>query len=239
MDALELIGSRRHVMNWEKEIPEKSLIEKVLWKTWKVTPSKNNFMPYHVNVYGPDQMPLCKKIWQLSKKNKKMTNENHIPRTKTTPGVVDNDFEEWDDGDGTNIFFNHVKTAPYLIVYSQRLCEPNEMYRKNVVGGDYYEPMHLSEMPNIIRGVSVEVGMFAANLGAFALEEGLDTSTTLCFPGDYEDGWQDIPGVEHPVMLMQTIGKCKTSKRQWQKKYEPQSDKEDRKPECETVVRWI
>ena len=238
MDALELIGSRRHVMNWDKEIPDKALIEKVLWKAWKVTPSKNNFMPYHVNVYGPDQMALGKKIWQLSKNNKKMTNENNIPRDKTTPGVIDNDITEWEE-EGTNIFFNHVKTAPYLIVYSQRLCEPNAMYKKNVEEGDYYEPMHLSEMPNIIRGVSIEVGMFAANLGAFVLEEGLDTSTTLCFPGDYEDGWQDIPGVDHPVMLMQTIGKCKVSKREWQKKFEPQGDIDDRKPEPEEVIRWI
>ena len=237
MDALELLDSRRHVMQWHADHPKKTLVEKILWKAWKVTPSKNNFMPYHVNVYGPQQMPMSKNIWKLSKQNKKMTNENHIPRTKTTPGVIDNDITEWEE-EGTNIFFNHVKTAPYLLVYSQRLCEPNEMYRKNVVGGDYYEPMHLSEMPNIARGVSVEVGMFAAHLSAFATEVGLDTSTVLCYPAQVEK-WHTVPGVEYPVLLIQSIGKCKISKQDHQKKHQPWDHENDIKPEPETVIRWI
>ena len=236
MDALELLDKRRHVMKWSDDIPDKALIEKVLWKAWKVTPSKNNFMAYNVNVYGPDQMEMCEKIRNLSKKNKKRTNETHIPREKTTPGVLDNELTEWDDGEGENIYFDHLATAPYLVVYSQRICEPNEYYAESVKQGDYYEPMHLSELPNIIRGVSVEVGMFAANLGAFALEAGLDTSTTLCFPAEYNDGWQDIEGVDHPVMLMQSIGYCGQSKREFADDW---ANKADMKPKPETVIRWI
>ena len=55
MDALELLDKRRHVKVYSLKDPGKELIEKLLWKAWKVTPSKNNFMPYHCNVLGPER----------------------------------------------------------------------------------------------------------------------------------------------------------------------------------------
>ena len=42
MDALELLDKRRHVKVYSLKDPGKELIEKLLWKAWKVTPSKNN-----------------------------------------------------------------------------------------------------------------------------------------------------------------------------------------------------
>ena len=56
MTQLDLLDERRHVKVYDGEsIPDKELIEKILWRAWKVTPSKNNFMPYHVNVLGPER----------------------------------------------------------------------------------------------------------------------------------------------------------------------------------------
>ena len=47
MTQLDLLDERRHVKVYDGEsIPDKELIEKILWRAWKVTPSKNNFMPY-------------------------------------------------------------------------------------------------------------------------------------------------------------------------------------------------
>ena len=237
MDALELLDKRRHIVEYSKEIPDKELIEKILWKSWKVTPSKNNFMPYHVNVYGPDQQEARNEIWKLQSWNKKNINDTNIPRIKTTPGVIDNDLTEWNDS-GKNPFFNHSKSASYLVVYTQRICQPNKLYEKNIRKGDYFEQMHLSEMETIIRGVSIEVGMFAAHLSAFATEVGLDTSTVLCYPAQVEK-WHTVPGVEYPVLLIQSIGKCKISKQDHQKKHQPWDAENDIKPEPETVIRWI
>ena len=31
------------------------IIDEILWQSWKVTPSKNGFMPYEVHVIGPEQ----------------------------------------------------------------------------------------------------------------------------------------------------------------------------------------
>ena len=88
-------------MEFSEEAPDKKIIEDILWKAWKVTGSKNNFMPYQVNVLGPDKVEEKLNIWNKSKANKKMTNETQIP------GAEENDFTEWDDGDGTNIYFDH------------------------------------------------------------------------------------------------------------------------------------
>ena len=44
MDQLELLDKRRHCMSFTDTPPDKALIEKILWKSWKVTPSKNSFM---------------------------------------------------------------------------------------------------------------------------------------------------------------------------------------------------
>ena len=102
MDQLEHLDKRRHIMKFSDVAPAKELIEELLWKAWKVTPSKNNFMPYQVNVLGPDKQAEKISVWNKSKKNKKRTNEEQIP------GSEFNEFEEWDDKDGTNIYFDHL-----------------------------------------------------------------------------------------------------------------------------------
>ena len=56
MSTFDLLEKRRHVRTYKTDKhPPKELIEKLLWKTWKTTPSKNNFMPYNVHVLGPDK----------------------------------------------------------------------------------------------------------------------------------------------------------------------------------------
>ena len=49
----ETLQTRRFVLQYDNtvDIPE-SLIDSLLRKTWEVTPSKNNFMPYSVHVIG-------------------------------------------------------------------------------------------------------------------------------------------------------------------------------------------
>ena len=75
MTQLDLLDERRHVKVYDGEsIPDKELIEKILWRAWKVTPSKNNFMPYHVNVLGPERASEKESIWMKSVKNKKSIN---------------------------------------------------------------------------------------------------------------------------------------------------------------------
>ena len=161
MTQLQLLNKRQHVMAYDTDdVPEKQLIEDLLWKAWKVTPSKNNFMPYHCNVLGPERVAEKHSIWMKSVKNKKEINEANIKDHKE---------------DGYNPYFEHLSTAPYLLVFTQRVCEPNEYYRKTIEKGDYYEQMHEDQISSMLRTTAVEVGMWMANLSAFALEKGLNT----------------------------------------------------------------
>jgi nitroreductase len=233
MTQLDLLDERRHVKVYDGEsIPDKELIEKILWRAWKVTPSKNNFMPYHVNVLGPERASEKESIWMKSVKNKKSINETNIPKYHA-------DYSEkhkvWKE-DGYNAYFYHLKSAPYLLVFTQRVCTPNDYYRKSIEGGDFYEQMHEDHMESMLRTTAVEVGMFCANLAVFALEEGLHTSTIACFPHGDPDKWKDLPWVEHPVVLLASIGKSAQLRREHMNTAER---KDDIKPSAETVIKWI
>ena len=223
MTQLQLLNKRQHVMAYDTDdVPEKQLIEDLLWKAWKVTPSKNNFMPYHCNVLGPERVAEKHSIWMKSVKNKKEINEANIKDHKE---------------DGYNPYFEHLSTAPYLLVFTQRVCEPNAYYRKTIEKGDYYEQMHEDQISSMLRTTAVEVGMWMANLSAFALEKGLNTSTIACFPYREDNSeWEDLPWVEHPVVLLGSIGKAKQYRRESMNEIQK---KDDQKPEPETIIKWI
>ena len=163
LNLLQLLDRRRHVKVYDTEdIPEEELIKDLLKKTWKVTPSKNNFMPYHCNVLGPDKKSEKHSIWMKSVNHCKETNE------KETTIKSEKDIEY-------NPYFEHIITAPYLLVFTQRPCPPNDYYKEAIQRGNYYEQMHTKDVDLILPDVSIEVGMFMANLSAFALEKDSDS----------------------------------------------------------------
>ena len=221
MTQLELLDKRRHIMKFSNDnIPPKSLIEDILWKSWKVTPSKNSFMPYHVNVLGPDRIDEKQRIWQKSQNN----NDTRNLKNFGVPNPV-----------GNNLFFTHLSSTPYLLVFSQRICEPNGLIGRYVEGGTYYEQMHEDEADDNMQAVGIEVGMFHSNLTAFALEEGLDTSCILCFPTNPKE-WEDMPWIENNVLLLMSIGYSELARRDFLTEADSLLDK---KPEPEEVIRWI
>ena len=219
---LNLLNRRQHVFLYDEEnIPEKKLIEDLLWKAWKVTPSKNSFMPYHCNVLGPDKVNEKHSIWQKSMMNKKQINEKEIKDHKE---------------DGYNPYFKHLSSAPYLLVFTQRVCKPNAYYQRSIDEGDYFEQTDSKKVESMIRTTATEGGMFMANLSAFALEKGLDTSTIACFPYSNLKAWSDLPWVKYPVVLLGSIGKAKLYRRN---RMGQEERKMDMKPEPEEVIKWI
>tara|TARA_R100000030_G_scaffold74131_1_gene57370 strand:+ start:222 stop:890 length:669 start_codon:yes stop_codon:yes gene_type:complete len=218
-NLLHLLNKRQHVFEYDNDnIPEKQMIEDLLWKAWKVTPSKNNFMPYHCNVLGPDKQEDKDKVWEKSYIHKK---------------GIDDSVDCPDKGD--NPFFRQLKTAPYVLVFTQRVCEPNEYYRKRIEIGDWYEQMHADQMDNMLDITAIEVGMWMANLSAFALDKGLNTSVIKCYPNKLSH-WKDISWIEHPVVLIATIGQAKTLRREV---LNDTQKKDDKKPEPEEIIKWI
>lgn len=223
MSVFRLLDSREHVMVWDEKVPEKRLIEKLLWQAWKVTPSKQNFMPYSIAVLGPDKEEEKTKLKHLSMLNKKMTNE------RTHPGHTE---------EGHNINFSY-EGAPYILVYSQRApCKPNP-YIQNMVDNenDFYEQMHDTpiHLRGMIRTTALEVGLFAGHLSTLALEQGLRTNYICCFPNEVED-WHPLPIIKHKPLLIQCIGYCKHPRRN-ARSYEHLV--KDTKPQPEELITWI
>ena len=226
MDLLKHLDKRQHIWTYDTEnIPTKEIIDDILYKAWKVTPSKNNFMPYHVNVLGPDKLEDKLKVLALSKLNKKRTNEranvNNIPN-----------YEE--DGDNPNFLF--YRTVPYLLIYSQRVADPNPYIERTIKNNnDIYEQMHASMFGEFQTTAAVEIGQFQANMTAFALEYGIDTTQIKCYPADMED-WTEFDFVEGPVMLIAGLGYAVEGRRV---NLDTWSNENDYKPEAKEIIRHI
>ncbi len=171
----------------------------------------------------------------LSLKNvcliKKKTNEARVPIHYSDK------FKTWEE-DGTNATFLHIRTAPYVCVFTQRICEPNKFYADCIDRGDFFEQMHEEYIEEMVRTTCTEIGWFTSNLTNLCLEQGLDTATLLCFPyytKTWNRDWEDIPWVKYPVLLLCSLGYSKQSRREY---LHPTSGVEDKKPEKETVVIW-
>ena len=233
MDAYELLSKRRHIHLFDTEkIPPNELIDDLLYKAWKTTPSKNNFMPYHVNVLGPEHVREKKSITKKCMMSKKIINEDKIPKHYSKDHG-----ETWVEN-GDNPAFLHIETAPYLLVFTQRVCKPNEFYQDCIDRGDFFEQMHEEYFGEIQRTTSVEIGWFTSNLTNLCVEQGLDTSTLLCFPYHHKKwnkGWEDISWLSGPVVLLCSLGYSKQSRREY---LHPKNRARDKKPEKETVVVW-
>ena len=80
--------------------------------------------------------------------------------------------------------------------------------------------------------------MFAANLTSFAIEAGIDASTILCFPADIKE-WSDLSWVEHPVLLLMSLGNCEESRREFMARTNQVMHELDLKPEPESVINWV
>tara|TARA_B100001057_G_scaffold385061_2_gene391702 strand:+ start:9284 stop:9988 length:705 start_codon:yes stop_codon:yes gene_type:complete len=226
---LKLLDSRKHVWGFDTEnIPEQSLVNECLTKAWKVTPSKNNFMPYHVNVIGPgpENQILKDKIHGLSKLNKRRTNIRHNV----------NNIENYDE-DGSNPNFLFYNTAPYVLIFSQRAAKPNPFIEQTIVHlNDIYEQMHEDLFDDIAGTTCIEIGMFMQNATAFLLEKGIDTTYIKCYPFEYSLWKPDFPFLGGPVMLIAGLGYSKSSRREGMN--EKQS-KMDYKPEPEEIIKYI
>ena len=63
-NVYNILEKRKYVLDYDTEAKiDNELIVDLLEKAWKVTPSKNNFMPYKVHVVGPEHRKLKESIF--------------------------------------------------------------------------------------------------------------------------------------------------------------------------------
>jgi len=244
MGIVDTYEKRHHVINYEKKNIPDELVKELLYKAWKITPSKNNFMPYQVSVLGPDQQDLKEQVWEGAAFNHKSVEERQFKakdgenKTYTTQSGNETKYKFW-----PNKAYNHVRYNSHLLIFSSRICKL-EGYMKRMVEkeGHYAEQCEISEVENLSSATSFECGLFAAHLAGICLEHGIDTSYNLCKPGGkgyYKHMpflWYDKENKYAMVHANMSMGYGKYYRYQWLKDYRRG---EDKRPEMEDVVKWI
>ena len=230
MELFDLIEKkRRHVRSYKPDIPPKEIVDECLWKAWKTSPSKNNFMAYSVDVYGPDKVKEKEVIWNFAL-------QNHI---RAEERAVENGFAEFTQKGEPNPFYEHIKYNPYLVVWHSRVCDKaNPFYEYQIRKGHFADQMYEECVNKIVDSVAIDVGLFASNLTAALLSHDIDVSYNSCFIRDPEQ-WR-LAGLKHvkyrPILMM-SFG--------YAEKYRHECLKEwgfegwDVKPEIDQIVKWI
>jgi len=176
-------------------IPEKKLIQEILSQAHELTPHKNNFWHYEIEVYGPEH--------DEEKKYATLATVCSEAKSKyTDPKATPVDFEElkkiyeiWlesHDDKKTKKEFNQIKNkldkihfnnqvrAPYLLVYTKK----QELLTQSQKESDYYKNGKIKSLFNVKEPTSmwlIQAGMHSIITSALAVEKGLDASFCKCY----------------------------------------------------------
>lgn len=220
----EILAARKHVMHFDKSVQPapKELIDSLLRRAWKVTPSKNNFMPYKINVLGPEHQAEKDHLYKKSLKSETFANANNpIP---DSPDQL------------SNPAYACIATCDYLLVFTDRYEDKPNPYQQEAWGrGVFHAPMTEDGVRSIGETVALEVGLFATALAGLCVDNGIDVSYTLNFRRNLEV-WEDTWFINRRPMLFMSLGTAKVYREDLkaQGKY-----KGDLRPDYERIVDWL
>ncbi len=218
----EVLKNRKHVREYDStsNIP-KSLIDSLLQRTWAVTPSKNNFMPYTIHVLGPEHQIYKELVYMLA-----ASNENYM-----------NSYNSVREIDNTNPNYTNILNCSYLFIFTLRLeTQPNLFQQKQIQNGIYYEATDSKKLNDLSDTASLEIGLFANTFSGLCIEHSIDTSYTLCFRRELEY-WRELPFVKRMPLLVMTAGKAKTYRQDVAKKQG--WAQHDLRPDYNRIVNFV
>jgi len=237
MSIFDTMEKRHHVVKYKPEpVPDK-LMKELLYKAWKISPSKNNFMPYQVSVLGPNRQEEKKKIWD-------MTVGNHI-HYEEIGNATANKHLVHKYKFKINPNYEHVRFNSHLLVFTSRVCpEPNEFYKRMVEEeGHFAEQCELDQVLDCAEATSVEVGLFASHLSGLCIENGIDVSFCACIRKN-EKLWKEFPYLWYDkekqyarVLLVMSVGYGDFYR--YEVMQTNKTVNQDVKPEIDKVVKWI
>lgn len=192
----DILKNRKNVKEFDTTavIPQE-LIEQLLRRAWKVTPSKNNFMPYTIHVLGPDQQEYKNCLYNIC-----LGNEGKADGVDTAVRYQQSNSRPQ---------YSNILTCSYALIFAMRHeYEPNPYQLDAISRGYFFEAMDYDH-PNRLHSVaSLEAGLFADAFSAMCLENNIDVSYTLCFKHKMTE-WQTLPFVKEEPVLILTVGKGK------------------------------
>lgn len=231
----------RYVLEYETNVDQNTdkIIKEALYNAWLNTPSKNNFMNYKVYVLGPDRYQTKQMLYLKSLQNESRANGKPID---TYEEIIEYEKTQY-ISQGKSPQFANLKTAPYIIIFTPRVCTDLNPLQQHLVNiGFQYEQMAKSgpKRDNSVKNARIEIGMFSSNFATEVLSQGLDISHTLCFPGAKEAYPEPEFSFleEHPILLM-TAGKGKIYRRDMMLANNTNTINPDPKPSFETIVNIV
>jgi len=202
-------------------------IQDALKASWLETPSKNNFMPYRVYVLGPEFAKEKEEVYWLCLGNETKANGNII---------TDRDQLKQYEQTHDRPFYANIRSAEYLLIFTQRVEDkPNQFQQRLLDKGYVYEQMATDgvKKENARKNAFIEIGMFSTNFAGICLNNGIDVSYTLCFPGDKKYWPQEHFSFldSHPMLIM-TVGKGSDYR-------SPEMQDADPKPDFDRIVNIV
>jgi|TARA_B110000858_G_scaffold198149_1_gene262844 hypothetical protein len=238
----KLLKKRTNITFFKKtEIPEKKVIEEILENAHNLTPHKNNFWHYEIDVYGPEHAEQKKLLalstvtnkWQDYYKQENLLNEDWETLKKA--------YEDWfayHDGDTTKSHivndrwhFNNQVTAPYLLVYypAKVKVKPTQLEGKYFKNTRMINRSKFKSFEKVSdEEFNIQAGMHSMVTSLLSLEKGLDVSFCRCYFYN-ENIHTDILAKGFPPFML-GIGYRDPEMTKWNTNVD--------KPELSEVVKW-
>ena len=147
----KLFETRYQVYTYSDKIPDENLVKEIINKTYKITASKQNIVPYKIHVLGPNCKEEKEKIF------------NHVQEVM---------------GGGHN---HNIKAPYNLIFTTRLVTKPGVHVQRLIDGGHDQPCANPKKYKKDKHNISLEIGMFAKVLTGFCLENNLGVSYQLCF----------------------------------------------------------
>lgn len=201
-----------------------TLVNNLLQQAWKVTPSKNNFMPYSVFVVSPAQQILKDNVYKLCVKNE--SKANNIDNIDIVRQYNKNKPQYW-----------NIVSCSHLLIFAPRVETVANPWQENrIQKGNVYDQMSEENMWKVKNISTIEIGMFSTVFASLCLEEGIDISHTMCFSDEVAD-WQasGFKDIKYPPILLMSIGRGLVYR-------QPVTDpieKLDLKPDYSRIVNFV
>lgn len=186
----------------EDDYPEEVLVRSMIEKTFNIVPSKQNLIPYMIYVLGPNHTEYKNKLYK----------------------IVCN------SGGGGN-YGNKNIFAPYVLLFTARLCFPNKFVFKKMQKDNHntFKVCDEKKYNRLNSDVFLEIGMFSTILTGMCLEKNISVGYLKCFSPDKTD-WNEIDFVNDPVIFSMQLGYKKN-----EHKFTPGEDR----PALDEVISFI
>ncbi len=202
----DVYNKRKHPNTYSSlYTPSKDEIKEILSEAYPLVTSFRKAFAYEIHVLGPNK-ERSHKIWKMS--------EDHKQR------IDDDEYGKENAMQVNSIGLNHLRSAPWTLIASPRVCHPNAFHsidspaedEESTDGKSLWEFADYEHMNTWNReSGALEIAMFLKMIMGGALQRGYDSGFCVCFPKgeEWKEVWHPIiPDLKFWPTVIQTIGKA-------------------------------